>query len=105
MTAITTVAELEALPDGAFVRDSEGDEWRKRPSALWCVAEHPSTLGVLPEHLLKAYGPLCVESDDAPVLHMTCCVSDGCMTSHPLPPGSSWACPEHTTHLTVGSTR
>ena len=106
MTAITTVAELDALPVGVRVRDDDGDVWFKRPSELWSLAGESSrtSVGVRSEYLVKTYGPLVTDDDSSP-LAMSKCVSDGCQSSHALPPGSSYACPDHSNHITAGRSR
>ena len=106
MTAITTVAELDALPVGARVTDTDRDEWFKKPSGLWSLTSHISqdALGILPDYLLGTYGPLTTE-DVPSSLAMSKCVADDCQSSHALPPGSSYACPLHADHITAGGSR
>lgn len=88
MTEITTVAELDALPVGAEVRDKDYDVWVKLPSGGWGMLGRPGSSAA---HLAELWAPLTVTAR----LHMTrCCMAD-CTTTIPLPPGSAWACPDH----------
>ena len=101
MTAITTVAELDALPVGAEVADKDDDRWRKVRVERWEMIGAPQapveetafvTAYYAPFRLLQA-SPLALA--ESPDLHMTKCVHDACLTTTPLPPGSSWACSNH----------
>jgi hypothetical protein len=91
MTIITTVAELDVLPVGTPLTDRDDDQWQKLPNGRWAM---PGRIGSSSApHLLRMWAPLtCVEQ---PELSMTRCVYDACASTHPLPPGSTWACPQH----------
>jgi len=89
MTVITTVAELDALPVGTPLTDRDADEWCKQRSGRWSMPDSGGSSSA--SHLLRVWGPLTLP----PTLHMTRCVHDTCTITHPLPPGSVWACPQH----------
>lgn len=101
MTAITTVAELEALPVGTPLTDCDGDIWRKLPNDNWSMLPGRS-FGAQPEYLLETYGPLSRTDAAAEPLNMTRCASDGCMDAHALPAGAFYLCPQHRGHITLG---
>jgi hypothetical protein len=94
MTVITTVAELDAMADDARVRDNDGDVWRKLTTNLWSLINgaHRSP-GLRARRLVDLYGPLTLVVP--PELHMTRCCGFECATTAPLPPGSTFLCPEH----------
>ena len=102
MIAITTVAELDALPVGATVMSPDGWAYRKIFGGKFIQPgdEYP----VRSDHVLKAYPSLRLVHVPAGLLAlaMTKCVADNCQSSHALPPGSSYACPDHSNHITLG---
>lgn len=97
MTEITTVAALDALPINTLVTDGEDYLWAKTNHGGWRVTSEP---GIPSSRLLHLWAPLKLSL--VPKSHMTKCVADDCLSSHALPPGSSWACSEHAKHLTLG---
>ena len=108
MTALT-LAELEALPLDAVVVDCDGDKWRRVQVPRWQQVSGTGG-GIQQASLIHAhYAPIRLESSPTVAaewpLHMTRCVHEGCQSTHALPPGSSYACPLHSTNLTTRGTR
>ena len=99
MTEIKTVAELDALPEGARVIDKDEWTWVKQPSGNWYAIEENA--GSSSMRIIDLWSPIVLA--ESPDLHMTKCVHDACTTTTPLPPGSSWACSSH--NITLGASR
>ena len=94
MIVITTVAELDALPVGTEIRDRDDWTWTKGNSGAWVPSPQERMSNA--KRVLQLWSPLTRDIEDArPELHMTKCVYDACASTHPLPPGSTWACPQH----------
>ena len=109
MTALT-LAELEALPVDARVTDLDGDVWRKIRVERWqLLAAQTHETAQVASFIHAHYAPIRLESSPTVAaewpLHMTLCVGYGCTNCYPLPPGSSWACPDHSTNITARGTR
>lgn len=103
MTIITTAAELRPLPDGTVVLDRDGDVWMAHPEGWYRAARNAARSHA---NAVAIFAPLTVlHVPGAAPLHMTRCVHDACTTTHPLPPGSTWACPENHDHITPGGSR
>jgi len=60
MSAITTVAELDALPTGTRVADRDGDTWRKTAQNRWNADCCAHSLGGSSARLLQLWSPLAV---------------------------------------------
>lgn len=95
MTLITTVAELDVLPEGAVVLDKDGDAWHKKATGRWAVGEHLRSRGAPPEHLVETWGPLATVAASSPELRSTRCCGHDCHDTALLRPGSTYLCPDH----------
>ncbi len=95
MTEITTVAGLEALPEGTLVLDDGGAAWRKLPTGRWAYAD---PRGITSDWLVHLGPFLVVQVVPDPItveLVSTRCCGHNCPQTAVLRPGSTYLCPDH----------